>query len=54
MINIVQKVGKPLFYEYLRKFGLGDITGVTLDDENTGSFEAYEKWPKAKLFTMTF
>lgn len=54
MINIVQKVGKPLFYEYLKKFGLGDITGITLDGEHTGSLEAYEKWPKAKLFTMTF
>ena len=54
MINIVQRVGKPLFYEYLKKFGLGDITGITLDGEHTGSLEAYEKWPKAKLFTMTF
>jgi stage V sporulation protein D (sporulation-specific penicillin-binding protein) len=54
MINIVQRVGRPLFYEYLKKFGLGDITGLTLDGEHTWSLEAYEKWPKAKLFTMTF
>jgi len=54
MINIVQRVGRPLFYEYLKKFGLWDITGLTLDGEHTGALEAYEKWPKAKLFTMTF
>jgi cell division protein FtsI/penicillin-binding protein 2 len=54
MINIVQRIGRPLFYEYLRKFWLGDITGIPLDGEYTGSLEAYEKWPKAKLFTMTF
>ncbi|MCB9806894.1 hypothetical protein H6768_03295 [Candidatus Peribacteria bacterium] len=54
MINIVQRVGKPLFYEYLRKFGFGETTGLTLDGEHTGSLDAYEKWPKAKLFTMTF
>jgi len=54
MINIVQRVGRPLFYEYLKKFGLGEITGLTLDGEHTGSLEAHEKWPKAKLFTMTF
>jgi len=54
MINIVQRVGKPLFYEYLRKFGFGETTGITLNGEFTGSLEAYEKWPKAKLFTMSF
>jgi cell division protein FtsI/penicillin-binding protein 2 len=54
MINIVQKVGRPLFYEYLKKFGLGEITGLSLDGEHTGALEAHEKWPKAKLFTITF
>lgn len=54
MINIVQRVGRPLFYEYLKKFGLWEITGLTLDGEHTGALEAYEKWPKAKLFTITF
>ena len=43
-----------MFYDYLRKFGFSDITGVTLDGESTGTLEAYEKWPLAKLFTMTF
>ena len=54
MINIVQRVGRPLFYEYLKKFGLWDITGITLDGEHTGSLEAHEKWAKARLFTITF
>lgn len=54
MIEIIQKVGKPLFYEYLRKFGFGDITGLTLDGENTGALEAHEKWSRAKSLTMTF
>ncbi len=54
MINIVQKVGRPLFYEYLKKFGLWEITGLSLDGEHTGALEAHEKWPKAKLFTITF
>lgn len=54
MINIVQKIGKPLFYEYLRKFWYWEITGLTLDGEHTGTLEAYEKWPRAKLFTMSF
>lgn len=54
MINIVQRVGRPLFYEYLKKFGLWETTGLTLDGEHTGALEAHEKWPKAKLFTITF
>ncbi len=54
MIHIVQRVGKPLFYEYLRKFWFWEISGLTLDGEHTGALDAYEKWPRAKLFTMSF
>ncbi len=54
MIDIVQRVGRPLFYEYLKKFGLSDITGLTLDGEHTGTLGAHEKWAKARLFTITF
>ncbi len=54
MINIIQRVGKALFYEYLKRFGFLDITGITLDGEHTGALEPYEKWSRAKLFTMSF
>jgi cell division protein FtsI (penicillin-binding protein 3) len=54
MINIVQRIGKPLFYEYLKRFGFLTISGVTLTGEYTGALEPYEKWSRAKLFTMSF
>ncbi len=54
MINIIQRVGKPLFYEYLKRFWFLDITWITLDWEHTGALEPYEKWSRAKLFTMSF
>jgi cell division protein FtsI/penicillin-binding protein 2 len=31
-----------------------DITGITLDGENIGTLDTYEKWSRAKLFTMSF
>jgi cell division protein FtsI/penicillin-binding protein 2 len=44
----------PLFYEYLKRFWFLDITGITLDGEHTGALDPYEKWSRAKLFTMSF
>lgn len=54
MIEIAKDVGRALFYNYLMRFGFWDKTNVTLDGENTGFLETYEKWPTVKLLTMSF
>lgn len=54
MIDIVQKIGKSLFYKYINDFGFGGKTNITLEWEVYGRIDPYEKWSRAKLFTMAF
>lgn len=54
MIDIVQKIGKSLFYKYINDFGFGQKTNITLEGEVFGKIDPYEKWARVKLFTMAF
>jgi stage V sporulation protein D (sporulation-specific penicillin-binding protein) len=54
MIDIVQKIGKSLFYKYINDFGFGQKTNITLEWEVFGKIDPYEKWARVKLFTMAF
>ncbi len=54
MIDIVQKIWKSLFAKYISDFGFGQKTNITLEGEVFGKIEPYEKWSRAKLFTMSF
>ncbi len=38
-----QRIGRKLFYEGVKKFGLGDVTGVDLPNEISGSLANLEK-----------
>ncbi|TSA44828.1 penicillin-binding protein 2 [bacterium] len=38
-----QKIGRKIFYDYLKLFGLGNKTGVDLPDEVTGSLRNLER-----------
>ena len=54
MIDIAQKIGKSLFSKYIQEFGFGRKTDITLEGEVYGKLDPYEKWSRAKLFTMSF
>lgn len=54
MINIIEKVGRSLFYDYLHRFGFGQKTDITLDGETFSQIPPYEKWSRTQLFTMSF
>jgi cell division protein FtsI (penicillin-binding protein 3) len=54
MIDIVQKIGKSLFFKYITDFGFGQKTNITLEGEVFGKIDPYEKWARVKLFTMSF
>lgn len=54
MINIVEKIWKALFYEYLLDFGFSSKTDITLDGEAYAQIGSYEKWSRAQFFTMSF
>ena len=54
MSQIAEKVGRERLYEYLRKFGLDALTGITLDKEAEVSIAPYEGWPDSQLATIGF
>lgn len=54
MINIVERIGRALFYQYLLDFGFSSKTNITLDGEAFAQIGSYEKWSRAQLFTMSF
>ncbi len=54
MIDIVKKIWSSLFYKYLLDFWFAWKTNITLEWEVFGKIPPYEKWSKAKLFTMAF
>lgn len=43
-----------MFDKYLRDFGFGSRTDITLDGETYGQLESVNRWSRAKLFTMSF
>jgi cell division protein FtsI/penicillin-binding protein 2 len=54
MINIVEKVGKSLFAQYLVDFWFNNKTNITTDGEVYAQIAPYEKWPRAQFFNMSF
>lgn len=54
MVNIVEKIGKSLFYEYLLDFGFSSKTNITIDGETYSQISPYEKWPRIQFFNMSF
>lgn len=54
MIEIVKRVGPAAYWRYLRDFGFGERTGITLDGEVGGKLEPWQKWSRTQLFTTSF
>lgn len=48
------KVGRENLYTYFKKFGLGDITGITLEGEQTGALRSPKEWEDIDLATASF
>jgi cell division protein FtsI/penicillin-binding protein 2 len=49
-----QKVGIERFYNYMRKFGIGDFIGIGLQDEATSYLPPIEKWTLVDLAAASF
>ena len=43
-IKIAESLGGPKLYEYIKRFGFGELTGMDLWGEDPGSVPAYEDW----------
>lgn len=54
MINIIEKIGRSLFAQYLVDFGFNNKTNITTEWEVYAQIPPYEKWPRAQFFNMSF
>ncbi len=54
MVNIIEKVWRSLFEDYLRDFWFGVKTNITLDGEVFSQIAPNEKWSRMQFFTMSF
>lgn len=54
MINIVEKIGRSLFAQYLVDFGFNNRTNLSIEWEVYAQIPPYEKWPRAQFFNMSF
>ena len=54
VIKIAQQVGKKSFYEYIRKFGFGEKSGLSLPGESAGQLKAQKNWSNLSLASISF
>ena len=52
MIFVAEKLGNEKLIDYLKKFGIGQITGVELQEDSSPNFP--EKWGNVELATRSF
>jgi cell division protein FtsI (penicillin-binding protein 3) len=54
VVKIAQQVGKKSFYEYIRKFGFGEKTGLSLPGESAGQLKDEKSWNSLSLASISF
>lgn len=54
MAFVAKKLGKPLFYSYIKSYGFGEYTDVELLDEQPGTVRPWKQWSESKLITTSF
>ncbi|MDP8259229.1 MAG: penicillin-binding transpeptidase domain-containing protein [Candidatus Aadella gelida] len=51
-VKAVQKIGKKKFYDYIRRFGFGEKTGIGLPGESAGISRVPSKWARSDMTTI--
>lgn len=54
MAFVARKMGKNLFYNYIKRYGFGALTDIEFDDEHTGKITPYTQWAESELITHAF
>ena len=54
MVFVGKKLGKKYLLEYLKKFGIGQLTGIDLEEENAPALRSDNDWHDIDLATVTF
>jgi cell division protein FtsI (penicillin-binding protein 3) len=52
--KIAEKLGKEKFYDYIKKFGFGERTGIDLPGEAKGLLRPVEQWNRVDATTIAF
>jgi cell division protein FtsI (penicillin-binding protein 3) len=53
-VKLAQRLRGPRFYEYIRRFGFGQKTGVPLPGEIEGLLRPVERWQSTSLESISF
>lgn len=54
MVFIGRKLGKDKLVHYFRNFGLGEVTGIDLEEEETAQLRPLAEWKEIDLATASF
>jgi stage V sporulation protein D (sporulation-specific penicillin-binding protein) len=54
MVFVANKLGKDKLCDYLTRFGIGEKTGIDLEDETTAALRAKDDWKEIDLATASF
>lgn len=54
MAFVSRKMGRELFYRYLKKYGFGEPTYIEFEDEQTGKLEDPSQWAESELVTHAY
>ena len=53
-VKLAQRLRQPRFYEYIRRFGFGERTGLPLPNELEGLLRPVEQWQSTSLASIAF
>lgn len=51
---VAQKIGRNLFYNYLKRYGFGERTEIEFDNEHPGQIAHFSQWADSELVTHAF
>lgn len=54
MAFVTRKMGRDLFYRYMKRFGFGEKTDIEFDGELEGTVQDGSKWAESELVTYGF
>lgn len=54
MAFVARKMGRELFYRYLKKFGFSERTYIEFEDEEKGKIQEASRWAESELITYAF
>jgi len=53
-ILAAERIGGKTLYDYLKKFGIGEVTGLNFPGESTGRVPKYKDWSATSFPTIAF